>query len=188
MNHFGSLASWAVSLFTVAMRIACNPRTLFSNLFVLLVAVVSRPARSISDTRSRWRWILMLPSVGFCYSESFFKGCVKHFEHHVTGNGCSHFLGVAVLYLALGERSAAEMGVIATLTASASLLLARGGAGPFASSSATSRNKMRRWYSSVVVTRRLQNSVMFALRTNSLMTVGAFASSSASNCNNVRRW
>ena len=30
--------------------------------------------------------------VGFCYSESFFTGCVKHFEHHVTGNGCSHFL------------------------------------------------------------------------------------------------
>ncbi len=26
-------------------------------------------------------------NVGFCYSESFFKGCVKHFEHHVTGNG-----------------------------------------------------------------------------------------------------
>ena len=61
-THFGSLASWAVSRFTVAMRIACNPRTLFSNLFGLFVAVVSRPACSISDTRSRWRWILMLAS------------------------------------------------------------------------------------------------------------------------------
>ena len=53
-TQFGSLASWAVSRFTVAMRIACNLRTLFSNLFVLFVAVVSRPACSISDNRSRW--------------------------------------------------------------------------------------------------------------------------------------
>jgi hypothetical protein len=51
VRQFGKLRSQSLH---VAMRIACNPRTLFSNLFVLFVAVVSRPACSISDNRSRW--------------------------------------------------------------------------------------------------------------------------------------
>ena len=54
--------------------------------------------------------------VGFGYSEPFFKGCAEHFEHHVTGNGCSHFPGVAGLYLAVGDRLAAEVGDSAALT------------------------------------------------------------------------
>ena len=48
--------------------------------------------------------------VGFGYSEPFFKDCAEHFEHHAPGNGCSHFPGVAGLYLAVGHRLAAEVG------------------------------------------------------------------------------
>ena len=51
----------------------------------------------------------------------------------------------AGLYLAVGDRLAAEVGDSAALQSSGSLLMTRGAAAPFAFSSATSRNKMRRW-------------------------------------------
>jgi hypothetical protein len=61
--------------------------------------------------------------VGFGYSEPFFKDCAEHFEHHAAGNGCSHFPGVAGLYLAVGDRYlavgdrlATEVGDSAALT------------------------------------------------------------------------
>jgi hypothetical protein len=104
-THFGSLASWAVSRFTVVMRIARNPRTLFNNLFGLFVAVASRPACSISDTRSRWRWTLMLASATWALAIRSRSSRVAWgiSEDHAPGNGLLSLPSVAGLHLAAGR-------------------------------------------------------------------------------------